>query len=265
MGTLAMAKETRCCPICGKPYILKVFCEGAKGAFAAFLQRKYGTVGALLYVSNCSCEREEYEREQRKIEFQQRQEALNKRFENSLMSPFFQTKRFEILNDCEHKSFCQDYANDFNPKTSLGIQMIGDVGTGKTTLLAAICNELIRKGYSCLFMTFSSLIENVLVYSSEHSGDISERLNWLKSFDFVVLDDIGRESYNTERRNEIAFRIIDTLLNYKIVTCFSANPEMISRLKDVWQQSAAIDRLKDMCPHKLIFKGESMRGENNGT
>ena len=262
MGAVTMEEQKiRRCPYCGTPYIKKTFCKDATGAFAAFLQKKYGTVGASLFVANCDCEKRAYELEQRKIAFLQKQEALNRRFENSLMSPFFKTKTFSNLEECEHLKFCIDYTNNFDPKTSKGIQMIGDVGTGKTTLLAAICNELIQQGYSCLFMTFSSLIENVLTYSSEHSGDISERLNWLKTFDFVVIDDIGRESYNTERRNEIAFRIIDTLLNYKVVTCFSANPEMISRLKEVWQQSAAIDRLKDMCPHKLIFKGGSRRGE----
>ncbi len=254
-------KEIRSCPYCGKPYIEKTFIKDATGKFASYLREKYGKNGAVLYVADCSCENKAYELEQRQREMKQKIEALNKRFDNSLMSPFFRSKKFENLEECEHKQFCYDYAMSFNPETSFGIQFIGEVGTGKTTLLAAICNKLMERGYSCLFMTFSGLIESFLTYSAENCGNIQDKLNWLKSYDFVVLDDLGRESYNTERRNEIAFRIIDELLNYKIVTCFSANPEMVSKLKEVWQQSAAVDRLKDMCKHTLIFKGESRRGK----
>ncbi len=79
---------------------------------------------------------------------------------------------------------------------------------------------------------------------------------------FVVLDDIGRESY-TGKRNEIAFRIIDTLLNYKVCTCITANPEMIQKLQKMPEWAAILDRLKDICKLHLQFTGESMRGETN--
>lgn len=260
MGTLETQRK---CFYCGKPYVKKVLPIKGNGVFCSYIREKYGSEGITIYVADCNCQSRHEEEEKRKKEAEKKQEALNKRFDNSLMTPLFRDKKFINLNKCEHFGFCFNYAAEFNPETSKGIQMIGEAGTGKTTLLAAICNKLIENGFSCLFMTFSELIENILTYSGEHAGNISDRLQWLRSFDFVVLDDIGRESYNTERRNEIAFRIIDTLLNYKVVTCFSANPEMISRLKTVQTQNAALDRLKDMCPHKLIFKGESLRGKGD--
>ena len=94
-----------------------------------------------------------------------------------------------------------------------------------------------------------------------NSGDITELLQWLAAFDFVVLDDIGRETY-TDKRKENVFRIIDTLMNYKVVTAFTANPEMIVKLKTIPELNAALDRLKDMCPIKFEFRGESYRGKN---
>lgn len=81
---------------------------------------------------------------------------------------------------------------------------------------------------------------------------------WLLQFDFVVLDDIGREKY-TETRLEIAFRIIDKLLNHKIPVAFTANPEMIEKLKGIPDYNAILDRLNEMCEIKLTFKGESFR------
>ena len=263
MGTLSETKENeKVCFYCGKPYVLKRFEFTGNGALKNVLIQRFGESAIYQYCADCDCERNAWYEQKAKEEAKERQELLNKRFENSMMSPLFREKRFENLNPCEHLAFCRRYAQKFKPKYSQGLCLIGETGTGKTTLLAAICNELIEKGYTCLFMTFSGLIENLLTYSAENSGNLSDRLEWLRSFDFVVLDDIGRESYNTERRNEIAFRIIDTLLNYKVVTSISGNPEMISRLKDVWQQNAAVDRLRQMCPINLSFNGESYRGKN---
>ena len=137
--------------------------------------------------------------------------------------------------------------------------MVGKVGTGKTTLLAAICNELMEKGYSCLFTTFSSLLDKFSRYSYENAGDITPLVNWLVSFDFVVLDDLGRETY-TDKRKETAFRIIDALLNYKVVTAFTANPEMLTKLKVIPEWNATLDRLKEVCKYHFEFKGDSLRG-----
>lgn len=255
MGTLE--KETQKCIFCGKEYVATLI------KLPESLAKQLGKTEIKNYHPACHCETD-YEAELEKQEIaRQKQEALNKRFSNSLMTPFFRKKVFENLKPTKEIEYCKNYVENFDKSTSKGIQMIGDVGTGKTTLLAAICNELINKGYTCLFTTFSELIESFLTFSSTNSGDITNKLNWLTNFDVVVLDDVGRESYNTERKKEISFRIIDTLLNYEIITCFSANPEMIERLKNIPEQRAALDRLKDMCPNKLSFKGESLRGNNN--
>ena len=254
MGTIAEQIEVRKCEYCGKPYVEE------KITLPDFLANIAGTTEKIIYSPQCDCEQKREEELLHKRIAYEKQVALNNRFANSLMTPFFQKKVFANLKKTDEVKFCKKYAETFDKNKSKGIQMIGGVGTGKTTLLAAICNELIRKGYACLFTTFSELIENFLTFSGMNSGNIANKLDWLKSFDFVVLDDIGRESYNTDRKKEIAFRIIDTLLNYEVVTCFTANPEMIEKLKTIPEQKAALDRLKDLCPNKLFFKGNSLRG-----
>ena len=56
----------------------------------------------------------------------------------------------------------------------------------------------------------------------------------------MVLDDIGRETY-TDKQKENVFRIIDTLMNYKIVTAFAANLEMIIKFKAIPELNAAFN------------------------
>lgn len=234
------------CRYCGKPYV--------------WFDKDIKFKKIHVQVPDCDCiEKIERQREQAALA-ERKREKQKQLFENSMMAPFFQEKTFSALKKSEHYDFCKNYAANFNLNNSKGMRLTGGVGTGKTTLLAAICNDLMKQGYTCLFTTFSELLDKFGTFSYEHAGDITPLLNWLVSFDFVVLDDLGRENY-TERRKEIAFRIIDKLLNYKIITAFTANPEMLQRLQKMPEWKAILDRLKDTCPILLQFKSNSMRGQ----
>ena len=211
-------------------------------------------------VPDCKCqELLEREAERQRI-LRHKSERLAKLFSNSMITPLFKEKTFSNLKQTIELHKCKEYARLFDPKTSQGISMIGAVGTGKTTLLAAICNELMTKGYSCLFTTFSDLLDKFSEYSYEHAGNIRPLLDWLTSFDFVVLDDLGRETY-TDKRKETAFRIIDAILNQKTIMAFTANPEMIVKLKKIPEWAATMDRLKETCKYKFTFEGASLRGK----
>ena len=235
--------KNKICPICKTPYVPK--------------EIKVMNMATIIMVAACECEKIAQETEEEK----KRQELIKNNteriFNNSLMSPFFREKTFDKLKRNKNVEFCIKYAENFEPKKSKGLQFIGEVGTGKTTLLAAISNDLMYRGYNCLFVTMSALLDDFAQYSYEHRG-ISDLLNWLTKFDFVVLDDIGRETY-TEKRIEFVFRIVDALMNSKVTTSISANPDMIEKLKLTKGMDATIDRLKVLCPISIQFKGKSYR------
>ena len=249
-------KETteKFCKYCNKPFVWfeKTACNGL------FSVKKL--------VPDCNCIEEREQAQQLKDEENEKKRKLRKLFENSLMTPFFKEKTFEILEkeaqsygNAEELAQCKMYAETFKRKKQGGILMIGNPGTGKTSILAAVCNHLMKNGYNCLFITLSGLLDKFTKYSFENAGDISNLLKWLIKFDFVVIDDIGRESY-TKRRLEIAYRIVDELLNHKIPTAFTANPEMLLSLKQNKDWGATLDRLKDVCQFKFEFHGASQRG-----
>ncbi len=261
MESVRQQKPIKTCPHCGKEWFY--------GEIVSILHPERKRV---LYHPSCDCEEQiqrQQEAEKCNKEAEERlreklRDEKNIRFENSMITPLFKQKTFESLDQNEAVKQCLEYAKNFNPSTSKGIQMIGKVGTGKTTLLASICNYLLDDGYACLFTTLSALLDKFSRYSYDNAGDILGLLNWLTAYDFVVLDDIGREAY-TDKRKEISFRIIDALLNHQVVTAFTANPEMIEKLKNIPEWEATIDRLKDMCPLKFEFRGKSLRGVNNDT
>lgn len=249
-----ITQSNKKCEYCGTPYQdIRISC------MINGIKQKPLTVTE----PTCDClarmEKEKAEKVRIDAEIRRKREQTPKLFENSMMTPFFMAKRFENLEQTDEIIYCKRYANNFIPQESKGIQMFGNPGTGKTTTLAAICNDLILRDYNCLFTPLSTLLDKFSSFSYLHSGDITELLQWLTAFDFVVLDDIGRETY-TDKRKENVFRIIDTLMNYRVVTAFTANPEMIIKLKSIPELNAALDRLKEMCPIKFEFRGESYRG-----
>ena len=247
--------ERKKCPYCGKEY---------KDLELTALKKITGSI-KIVQVSACNCE-EEHLKEERLRQYEENQKLIAKRriekmFENSMMTPFFKEKKFENLEMTYNLKFCQQYADDFIPRVSKGLQFIGNVGTGKTTALACVCNQLIENGYPCLFTTLSDLLDRFSKHSYDNAGDVSKLLDDLCKCDFVVLDDIGREAY-TEKRKEFAFKIVDRLLNYKIVTAITANPESITKLSAISEWKPILDRLKDMCPIAIKFNDVSRRGLN---
>ena len=215
-------------------------------------------------ISQCKCLQEQEAEEKKKqlekeAKLQERAEEmeLQRRFDNSMLTPFFKQKQFENVEMTEQIKQVKKFADNFKPHIK-GLQLVGSVGTGKTTALACVCNELIKKGYKCLFVTLSSLIDKFAKCSYEEHGDISSQLNWLLKYDFIVLDDIGRETY-TDKRKELVFRIVDALMNYEMTVCYTANPQMLEKLLKIPEMVAALDRLKFFCPEIVQFKGNSRR------
>lgn len=214
-------------------------------------------------VADCECEElARVEAETKRIS-DNKKRLLAQKFENSLLTPFFQEKDIKKLDDSKIKQEVIKYIDNFNPRTSTSIMFIGDVGTGKTTLLACLCKELILKGYTCLFIKMSVLLDKFINACSFECEDTAEKLkSWLLKYDFIVIDDFGREKY-TEKRLEIAFDIIDDLMNYKKCIGITANPEMIAKLKNIPDFKAILDRLNEMCKLQHTFKGESYRRKQN--
>lgn len=235
------------------------------------LEYKKVTVGSgkynfTCYEPACDCEkRHQEQKEQERIERETREKnaiILNKRFDNSMLSKRLKKMDFDTLDNSFNTNeivFCKKYVHDFDTETSKGIQMLGNTGVGKSALMACVCKGLIKKGYNCLFTTLSNLLSEFIEHSSDNFGSISKKLNWLLKFDFIVLDDIGRENI-TEKRKEILFQIVDALYNEEKVIAFTANPEMITKLKKDKELTAILDRLRALCPNSFQFHGNSLRG-----
>ena len=181
------------CEFCGKEFVTK----------------KLNVLGTtrIIEVANCNCFEEKLKEDEQKKVIELKKAQIDKIFDNSMMTPLFRKKKFENVEMNEIIKRCKNYAENFSKETTKGISFIGSVGTGKTTGLACLCNELMQKGHPCIFTTFSELLNKFSNYSYNHVGDITPLLDDLCKCDLVVLDDMFRQS-ETDKRREIAFLIM---------------------------------------------------------
>ena len=90
-------------------------------------------------------------------------------------------------------NYCRDYADAFSP-SSKGILMRGATGLGKTHLSLAIANELIRRGFSVVYVSAPDILSKLerehFTYQYDDEADTFSKL--LKC-DLLILDDLGTE------------------------------------------------------------------------
>ena len=186
-----------------------------------------------------------------------KQAQIKKVIEKSFIYPSFKEVTFDNLNAIENLDFCEKYVQEFKPQKSEGLQLVGEKKTGKSSLLAAMCNDLIKRGHPCLFITLSDLLEKFAAQNHESFGSVHELLEWLKTFDFVVLDDIGRYPLS-KHKAKFAHMIVDKLRHEKITTAISVNRNFIDSLMANKEMEDTLSMLGEMCTIKLNFNGKPL-------
>lgn len=103
----------------------------------------------------------------------------------------FQT---DLINQANALSIASSYVSDFADKLhdGAGLLFIGNSGTGKTHLAAAICKGVVKQGYSAVFTSTLEFMQVVKETYSKHI-ETSEReaIQQFASPDLLVLDEVG--------------------------------------------------------------------------
>ena len=115
----------------------------------------------------------------------------------------------------------KDYYDNFDPfKSSKGLYLHGNFGTGKTYLIAALLNEIRTKfGVSTEIVYVPELLRKL----KENLNLVGDRLYELEKVDLLLLDDIGAEKVTEWGRDEILGTILQTRMNSGMPTFFTSN------------------------------------------
>jgi len=133
-------------------------------------------------------------------------------------------------------------------------------GRGKTHMVCAVGQELVRRGYAVLFIPAFKLVQRLLAAKKELA--LEKELRRLDAFDAVIVDDIG---YIQQDRDEMEVLFTFLAERYErrsvIITSNLVFSQWDKIFKDPMTTAAAIDRLVH---HAVILEmnGPSIRAED---
>ncbi len=180
-----------------------------------------------------------------------KKEHLAKLKEGNLIKTLFVSKKileadlanFDINTSNRKKiyDYIIKFINNVKNKTfSKGLYIYGSFATGKTYILGCLANELARNNIESLVIYFPDLV--VELKSAMGSPRFDELLNYLKSVDVLLLDDLGSENMTNWLRDDV----LGPVLNYRLM---EEKPVFISSNIDPTQG--------DLLAHLSISKAKS--------
>ena len=125
---------------------------------------------------------------------------------------------------------------------AVNVVAFGNPGTGKTHLVAALGNELVRQSRSVLFVPTFQLVQRLL--AAKRDLRLTQELRKLDRFEALILDDIGYVQQNREEM-EVLFTLLAERYERRsvLITSNLVFSKWDQIFKDTMTTAAAIDRV----------------------
>ena len=149
--------------------------------------------------------------------------------------PDFENYDYKFFDDETERQFAQkcvdvltDYVNNLSNIEMKNIFMCGASGTGKTYLTRCLAKELVKKGYTTLFLSSFDL-NNMFLAEHLASNEQKDGLKDLIDTDCIVIDDLGTEPMRKNITKEYLLLLLNERLTKNKATIITSNlsPEHI--------------------------------------
>lgn len=170
-------------------------------------------------------------------------------------TPARQALMAEVLN------FVEEY--QASPYQAKGLYIVGPFGVGKTFLLGALANELVKQdvGVTMLhYPTFTTEIKGTISLNTTQST-----LNSIKKVPILMLDDIGAESNSAWLRDEVLAVILEYRMKESLATFFTSNFSMSDLQVHLAESRDGNERVKAnrlMERVRFLAKEVTLQGKN---
>jgi len=205
--------------------------------------------------------------EQEKMIRENTRRSIEARVGRSCIPPRFADRTFANyrVSSAEQKqalNICRKYAENFPAHAQRGrsLMLLGNVGTGKTHLAAAIGNHLVREfSLAALYVTAGSVIRHVKSsFDRDTSHNEVQAYQLFATPDLLILDEIGVQNA-TEFERTVMFELINSryeAMKPTVVISNRGRDELATYMGD-----RVVDRLRENGGKLVLFTWESQRGK----
>ena len=137
------------------------------------------------------------------------------------------------------KEFMDNYKNEPKPK---GIYLNGSFGSGKTYLIAALFNEMAKKGVRSILIYYPEFLRSLK--ASFQTDEYSEKFDYIKRIPLLLLDDVGAENCTNWSRDEVLGPILQYRMENHLPTFFTSNLTLEELEKSLSITSSGVDKVK---------------------
>lgn len=219
----------------------------------------------------CKCQAEEEKRKEIERQKLLKLEKINELKQLSLLGRRYENSDFQKLDMKRPNSFqkavkrCENYCKNWKivRQAGLGMYIFGDVGTGKTELVACICNQLMKQLTPVILTNFLEISKKLRDTYNREIETENEIISKLAKVDLLVIDDIGSERLIKNGREsfmqEKIYDIINRRYANKMPTIFTSNYSIQDLINDRGLEVKTADRIAEMSNAVIKLEGTSYR------
>lgn len=147
--------------------------------------------------------------------------------------------RKDLVNNIYRKGVTMQLLDILTGSSSKGIYLHGKGDSGKSYIMAAFCNEMIRSNsLKVAFTNVSDFLQDLKKQFNTPTNNVDEMVEQLKTVDLLVLDDIGGETSSAWSISEILLKIIDYRNHNNLLTCYTSQLTL-SELEDEYKRKSS--------------------------
>ena len=165
---------------------------------------------------------------------------------------------FEVSKDIRSAKMKEIYTNDKNRialikwvtnfikdfkagKQVKGLYLSGNFGSGKSYIVSAMLNELVKDGHKVAMIYYPEFLR---ILKSSFNTDFDDEYDYARKAELLLLDDIGAENITSWSRDEVLGPILQYRMDNNLPTFFTSNLSIKELEIHLSESKNEVDKLK---------------------